>query len=45
MYFFTEYDYSIGVENPIAKNHACLPIWYNQEDSIADKVIDELITN
>lgn len=36
------YDYSIGVENPLADHHACLPIWYGQESEVVDKVIDEL---
>jgi perosamine synthetase len=36
------YDYSIGVDNPLAKLHACLPIWYDQEYEVTDKSIDEL---
>jgi perosamine synthetase len=36
------YDYSIGVENPVAENHLCLPIWYDQELEITNKVIEEL---
>ena len=36
------YDYSIGVENKLAKKHLCLPIWYGQEESITNKVIDEI---
>lgn len=36
------YDYSIGVSNPLADYHACLPIWYAQEDEITEKVISEL---
>ena len=36
------YDYSIGVPNPIAKYHACLPIWYGQESQITNAVINEL---
>ncbi len=36
------YDYSIGAPNPLAKHHACLPIWYGQETEITDRVIQEL---
>jgi perosamine synthetase len=36
------YDYSIGIANPLAEYHACLPIWYGQENSITEKVISEL---
>ena len=36
------YDYSIGAPNPLADHHACLPIWYGQEESITNKVISEL---
>ena len=36
------YDYSIGVKNPLADYHTCLPIWYGQEDEITSKVIGEL---
>ena len=36
------YDYSIGIQNPVIDYHACLPIWYGQEDEITDKVISEL---
>ena len=36
------YDYSIGVKNPLADYHTCLPIWYGQEDEITSKVIEEL---
>lgn len=36
------YDYSIGVENSLAQYHACLPIWFGQEESVTHKAIDEL---
>ncbi len=36
------YDYSIGVKNPLAEYHACLPIWYGQEEEVTNKAIDEL---
>jgi len=36
------YDYMIGVENPLADYHACLPIWYNQDNKVVDQVIKEL---
>jgi len=36
------YDYSLGVNNPLADYHACLPIWYGQEKEVTDRVIDEL---
>jgi len=36
------YDYDIGVHNNVANFHACLPIWYNQDHNIIEKVISEL---
>jgi dTDP-4-amino-4,6-dideoxygalactose transaminase len=36
------YDYAIGVPNPLANYHACLPIWFGQEESVTDRVISEL---
>jgi dTDP-4-amino-4,6-dideoxygalactose transaminase len=36
------YNYSIGVENPLATFHACLPIWYDQDPRVTDTVITEL---
>ena len=36
------YDYSIGLPNSVAEYHACLPIWYGQQQKITDKVIREL---
>jgi dTDP-4-amino-4,6-dideoxygalactose transaminase len=36
------YDYSIGVKNPLADFHTCLPIWYGQEEEITFRVIKEL---
>jgi len=37
------YDYSIGTPNPLAQHHACLPIWYLQEDKVTEKVVEELM--
>lgn len=39
------YDYEIGSPNCVANQHACLPIWYNQDPQIVDKVIKELTKN
>ena len=36
------YDYSIGTPNKLAKYHTCLPIWYGQEFSVTNDVINEL---
>ena len=36
------YDYSIGVYNPIANHHLCLPIWYDQGIEITLKVCEEI---
>jgi len=36
------YDYSIGTPNPLAQHHACLPIWFKQDETIYKKVISEL---
>ena len=36
------YDYSIGTKNSVALYHACLPIWYGQENQQTDQVIKEL---
>ena len=37
------YDYTLGKDmNDIITNHACLPIWYNQDRSIVEKVINQL---
>ena len=38
------YNYSIGSKNMVADLHACLPIWYLQEDSLTNKVLKELAT-
>ena len=38
------YDYSIGIKNPVADFHICLPIWYNQSDNLTNKVCNELIS-
>ena len=36
------YDYSIGVPNTVSDFHACLPIWYGQEEEITNKVVKQL---
>ena len=37
------YDYFIDSDiNKIATNHACLPIWFGQEQELTDKVLNEL---
>jgi dTDP-4-amino-4,6-dideoxygalactose transaminase len=36
------YDYALGDSKLITTHHACLPIWYGQENEITEKVISEL---
>ena len=36
------YDYSIGPKNPLAEYHLCLPIWYDQNEEITNKVCNEI---
>jgi perosamine synthetase len=36
------YDYALGNSKLITTHHACLPIWYGQENEITEKVIREL---
>ena len=37
------YDYSLGQDiNQIATKHACLPIWYNLDTTVVQKVISQL---
>lgn len=36
------YDYSLGNSKFITTHHACLPIWYGQENEVTEKVIREL---
>ena len=36
------YDYALGKNKDIPLKHLCLPIWYNQDKSLIDKVIVEL---
>ena len=36
------YDYSLGNSKLITTHHACLPIWYGQENEITEKVVNEL---
>ena len=38
------YDYALGESKEIPLKHLCLPIWYNLEESISDKVLQELKT-
>ena len=36
------YDYALGKNKDIPLKHLCLPIWYNQDKSLIDKVLVEL---
>ena len=36
------YDYSLGNSKEIPKKHLCLPIWFDLEEDISDKVIKEI---
>ena len=36
------YDYALGESKEIPSKHICLPIWYDLEESISDKVVNEL---
>ncbi len=36
------YDYSLGNSKEIPLKHLCLPIWFDLEESISDKVISEI---
>ena len=36
------YDYALGKNKEIPLKHLCLPIWYNQDKSLIDKVLVEL---
>ena len=36
------YDYALGKNKDIPLKHLCLPIWYNQDKSLIDKVLAEL---
>ena len=36
------YDYALGKNKDIPLKHLCLPIWYNQDKSLTDKVLVEL---
>tara|TARA_Y100000590_G_scaffold466761_2_gene643246 strand:+ start:3520 stop:4569 length:1050 start_codon:yes stop_codon:yes gene_type:complete len=36
------YDYALGASKEIPLKHLCLPIWFNLEESISDKVLKEL---
>ena len=35
-------DYSLSDDNNITNHHACLPIWYKQEQEVTDRVLTEL---
>ena len=36
------YEYSLGNSKEIPERHLCLPIWYDLEENISDKVIKEI---
>ena len=36
------YDYALGKNKEIPLKHLCLPIWYNQDKFLTDKVLVEL---
>jgi perosamine synthetase len=36
------YDYSLSYQKNIKNNHACLPIWYNQDKQITESVVQEI---
>ena len=36
------YDYALGRNKEIPKRHLCLPIWYDLDNTISDKVLKEL---
>ena len=36
------YEYSLGNSKEIPEKHLCLPIWYDLEENISDKVIKEI---
>ena len=36
------YDYSLGNSKEIPKKHLCLPIWFELEENVSDKVIKEI---
>ena len=36
------YDYSLGNSKEIPEKHLCLPIWFELEENISDKVIKEI---
>ena len=36
------YDYCLGNSKEIPSKHLCLPIWYDLEENISDKVVQEL---
>lgn len=36
------YEYSLGNSKKIPERHLCLPIWYELEENISDKVIKEI---
>ena len=38
------YDYALGKSKEIPLKHLCLPIWFDLEESISDKVLSELKT-
>ena len=36
------YDYALGNSKEIPMQHLCLPIWFDLEESISDKVVSEI---
>ena len=36
------YEYALGASKEIPLKHLCLPIWFNLEESVSDKVVSEL---
>ena len=39
------YDYALGKSKEIPSRHLCLPIWFDLEESVSDKVVNELKTS
>jgi len=38
------YDYALGNSKDLPNKHLCLPIWYDLEESITEKVLKEIVT-
>ena len=39
------YDYALGRSKEIPSRHLCLPIWFDLDESVSDKVVKELIAS